>query len=112
MPFISINQNRDLLSELSPLGNTVFPGQPASITVKSSDSSEIFIYRGREEIGSLKGSAGRITLDVEKLGSGPITLQAVGFPKEMVGTSKEEMLRPVFGRPITFTVARPQPATP
>ena len=98
VPFISVNQGRNIVSEVTPLG-MLDPGQVAFVNITSPDSREIRVYHGRRLIGKLPSSRGRVPIDVSQLGSGPVTLQAVGLPQD-------EKLMPVFGQPMTVEVAR------
>ena len=90
------SQRVEVFAKLVPRG-FLRQREPAYVNVKYPDASEIRLYRGRQLLGAVRGSSGRISVDASKLGGGPVQMQAIAFPRERTR-------KPVMGVPISVDV--------
>jgi len=90
------NHGRSIEVEHSPSGE-VSLGKPIQVQAKCPGAQQIDVYHNDRSIGTIKGATGKVEIDTQKLGKGPVTLQVIG----VLGKSLKNR---VFGKPISIEI--------
>lgn len=88
--------NRDMKLEWGLRPSVIYENDRLQLYVSCKNAASIHVFHQREPLGTVNGSMGQVSIDAASLGSGPVTLTAIG-----VGKTKADK---VYSTPIRFFV--------
>ena len=88
--------NRDLKIEWGLRPSVVYENERAQLFLSCKNAASIHVFHRRQPLGVVKGGMGQMTIDTSSLGSGPVTLTAIG-----IGKNRGDK---VYSKPIQFFV--------
>jgi hypothetical protein len=81
VPMTTANHGRAIELSISPRG-TIPAGESLSVSARSPGSMGIAVMHNTRMLGRIVGEEGKIEIEADKLGSGPVRLHGVGLAKE------------------------------
>ncbi|MDG2384208.1 MAG: TIGR03790 family protein [Pirellulaceae bacterium] len=88
--------NQDMKMEWALRPSVIYENEQVQLFVSCKNAVSIHLFHRRQPIGVIKGGMGQLTIDTSSLGSGPITLTAIG-----IGKGRGDK---VYSKPIQFFV--------